>query len=241
MPTTQNRIEAAVTAYLQSLDCDWYEDLASYFPWNDKADEDSIKHAAKFGLEYIGKGCTRVVFRLKNTSLVVKIEKKSQHGCEHFERANEKEMEALEYYQDNFPVVSKFLLHPVHSFRYDGVTMLVYPEVSHDKEAGKLVDEDSPYCGGNEILIPTKAFSIIDSMLFDQCIGWNTYIIHDMPVSIDYGVGGDEYDHECKERYYNSRHKIISEITESEDFRSFKKGMDRIYQEAREEMYSEAA
>lgn len=246
MPTTQNRIEEATLKFLQSYGPDWYEELANDFGWSSGKNESAVKRAASFGLEYVGHGCTRVVFKLKDTSLVVKLEKQSEHGSSAFEQANEKELEALEYYQDNYPSVAPFLLKPVHSFRYDGRTMLVYPELKHDREAGEIIHDDMYLDDRKRILTATKAFFMLDAVVFDQMIGANTFIVCDMPISIDYGIEVEDsegwYDYDSdRSRFFNRNRSLVETVMESDDFRNFQKEMDRIYRNTRAEMYAEAA
>jgi hypothetical protein len=234
--TTKNRIQATVIRYLKALGSDWYEDLAEAFEWKSGSGKSvNTNHyaynlATEHGLEYVGHGCTRVVFRVSN--LIVKIEKKSKHRSHAFQFGNRNEIETYSLIEEEYSKILPFILKPLATFTYDGVPCLVYPELENNEEDVKLIQKDY-----NAELDATKVFRFLDYVLDDQYMGINTFAVTGFPVSIDFGV--------CPETGYASNRRPliymdgieeIETIMEGDAFRSFQRDMAALYELAEEEL-----
>jgi hypothetical protein len=237
MPTTQkNRIQEIVTSYLKALGPDWYEELAETFSWrycekDVNTTHHAYKMATKFGLEYVGHGCTRVVFRVCN--LIVKIEKRSAHDNEALQFGNRNEISTFNMIEENYPKILPFILKPLAVFTYDSVPFLIFPEIDHDNELGNIIYNNDH----EESLDATKVYRWLDRVLDDQCMGANTFAFGGFPVSIDFGVC-PECGSAARMRYfcYTNGVETIDTIMESEEFASFARDMSALYDLADEEL-----
>lgn len=181
--TLATEIEKSVRDYLRYLRKDWYTfKLGCSFGWGQSAHICGIETASLFGLNYIGHGCSRVVFRYKDSPFVIKIEKESQFVRNHdHDLANDAEWLIAKIIAKHAKWCLPFIVRPLKTFHVGKHRILVVPFVEHENE------HNDDYDDYDDETDSWKDFNQKCINLFkDQCVACNTFKINGTFVSIDY-------------------------------------------------------